>query len=312
MSELTTAVAIFGKPYNLTRSRLGSITKVYSQQYLCDLQALRELFADIGEKLSTVPRTEDPKFSFLVSYSDKTHHDGVSPEFFQKNAIPTGKRTERAVLKWIISHEVEGIENELSVTVRISNPINPMMFLQAALSRSANDVDNFEYEMGSTCVTVDGSDHGYADEIFLRVQNWIEARNKPHAFIGMEKFYLRHEWKIDQFNLSLIPLLIVTLASLYVMHRYSLSVQLALSPVIFAMFMVIRDFSRRLNARMAYWAKRSNRLSLFSMTNGDVDAMTEMAAEAKSSLIKLATSSALSFGISIAAGITCWYFLPSA
>ncbi|MFN7938512.1 MAG: hypothetical protein U0R19_34610 [Bryobacteraceae bacterium] len=198
MEDLTNTVAVLGKPYAITRSRLGAITKVYVAQYVCDARALRELFQTIGEKLNAVPKAQTPKFSFLISFSDQTHHDGVPEDLRSMSPIPVGKETERVVIKWVVVHKIDEVDNELSVTIRISNPVNPLVLLQAALSKSPSDLDNFEFERGSTCVTVDGAVQGFADEVFLRVQRWIEARNKPHSALSVDKVYSKYEWYIDQ------------------------------------------------------------------------------------------------------------------
>ncbi|PPD16979.1 MAG: hypothetical protein CTY24_15690, partial [Methylobacter sp.] len=124
MNNLQTAIAPLGKPYTVTRSRLGAITKVMEERYVCDLTALKELSQSIGEKLRSVPdQVKNPEFSFLISFNDQTHHDGVSQELQDLQTIPIGKQTERVVLRWTIFHRIDGIDNELTLTIRISNPV---------------------------------------------------------------------------------------------------------------------------------------------------------------------------------------------
>ena len=163
MNDLTNTVTTLGKPYTITKSRLAAITKVFDDKYICDLGSLREIFDHIAEKLAPLSPKKDPEFSFLISYADKTHQDGVVDDLNNLNQIPTGKQTDRVVMRWSVVHDVNGEDNDLSITIRISNPINPLVFLQAALSKSPNEIDNVEFEMGSTCVTVDGAGQSYAD-----------------------------------------------------------------------------------------------------------------------------------------------------
>lgn len=309
MNDLAGNVAILAKPYSITRSRLGAITKVYPDQFFCDLPSLKELFQNIGEKLISLPPTGTPEFSFLISFSDKTHQDGVITDLNGLTSIPIGKQTDRIVMKWVVQHEIEGLRNELTVTIRISNPINPLVFLQAALSKSPNDLDNFEFEMGSTCVTVDGAGQSYADEVFLRVQNWMNARNKPHAFIGIHESYLKYQWIFDQLNLAVLPLLTISAICLYLAQRGSTPQQLTAIPIVIGLFLILRDFARKANDKMQNWAHRAKHINLFQITNGDIDALTKIAARSKNSLIKLGVSGAASFLINVAAGVTCWYFL---
>lgn len=309
MNELAHAVAIFGRPYAITRSRLGAITKVYPERYICDLGSLKELFQSIGEKLAGLKVKGTPSFSFLISFSDQTHRDGVATDLSGLTTIPIGKQTERTVMRWVVKHDIEDFENELTITVRISNPINPLVFLQAALSKTPSDLDNMEFEMGSTCVTVDGAGQGYADEIFLRVKSWMEARNKPHPFIEIEKIYSKFEWWIDQLSVSLLPLLVIAALSLYMASKVTQPQQITSIPILMALFFVIQAVGRKLNGKMSVWAKKSGHMSVFAITNGDQDAITKNAASAKNGFLKLIGSGALSFSLNIAAGIVCWWLV---
>ena len=308
MNELVSSLAVLGKPYTITRSKLGAITKVYTDQYLCDLPAVKELVHTIGEKLSAIKATKNQEFSFLISFDDKTHHDGVLSDLQNAGAVPIGKRTDRVVMRWAVEHLIDGHSNELSITVRVSNPINPLVFLQAALSKSPSDIDNFEFEMGSTCVTVDGADQGYSDEIFLKVQNWIKARNKPHAFLNIHDFYIKKEWYMDQLNYSLLPFLAVSLASGYFYSKYPDTFLPALPPML-AGFFVLRTLGSRLNQKMAAWARRAKHISLFQITNGDVDFLTKLDATSKNSVIKLSLSGLVSIALNVIAAVFCYKVL---
>ena len=308
MNALVNSLTVLGKPYTITRSKLGAITKVYTDQYVCDLPSIKELVHAIGEKISLVNATKNPEFSFLISFDDKTHHDGVLTDLQSINSVPIGKKTDRVVMRWSVEHLIDGQPNELSITVRISNPINPLVFLQAALSKSPSDIDNFEFEMGSTCVTVDGADQGYSDEIFLRVHNWIKARNKPHAFLKIHEFYLKKEWYVDQLNNSLLPLLVVSLASAYIHSRAPESFLPAIPPLI-AAFFVLSTLGTRLNQKMATWARRAKHISLFQITNGDIDYLTKIDATSRNSVMKLTASGFVSILLNVIAAVFCYKVL---
>ena len=244
----------------------------------------------------------------MISFDDKTHHDGVLSDLQNISSVPIGKKTDRVVMRWSLEHLIDNQPNELSVTVRISNPINPLVFLQAALSKSPSDIDNFEFEMGSTCVTVDGADQGYSDEIFLKVQNWIKARNKPHAFFNIHDFYIKKEWYIDELNNSLLPLLAVSLASAYAYSKFPNTFLPAIPPLM-AAFFVCRTLGRRLNQKMATWARRAKHVSLFQITNGDIDFLTKLDATSRNSVIKLSASGFVSIALNVIAAIFCYKVL---
>ena len=307
MSHLQATIAPLCKPYNVTRSRLGAITKVMGDRYLCDLAALKELAQSVAEKLNSISQQyKNPEFSFLVSFNDQTHHDGWFRELQDLQTIAIGKQTERVVLYWKIFHKVEDVDNELTLTVRISNPVNPLIYLQAALSKSASEIDNVEFEMGATCATVDGATHAFSDEIFLRVQNWIKARNKPHPYMNIGDCYSKCEWFLDHINLIVFPLLAVAIVSIFVYKNYALDIVVAANPVIFCIYFALQPFARSINRKMDRWANKSKYITLFQITNGDKDALTRMAATAKNSFIKLAVTTGVSFLMNVLAGWVCW------
>jgi hypothetical protein len=301
-----------GKPYTVTRSRLGAITKVYAEQYVCDLQAIKELIGAVGEKLHSLPERDAPKFSLLISYSDSTHHDGVPAEIFGSQVIATGKTTDRVVMHWSVQHQIDGAKNDLAITVRISNPGNPLMFLQAALSKSPRDIDNFEFEMGPTCVTVDGATQAYADEVFMRVQSWVGARAKPYPFVTLHESFLKFQWITRPVNHILLPTMLMIVGAAWSYRLNDVSIQISVIPVLLALFIVARDATRKLNERMERWALRAAHIGLFQITSGDVDSITKTAAKAKGSVLKLCGSVLGSFVVNLAAGVACWYYLPGA
>ena len=311
MTDLTNALAVFGRPYAITRSRLGAITKVYDDQYICDIKALQELLHTIGEKLGSVAAADTHRFSFLISFSDHTHHDGMTKDLLAMSAIPIGKRTDRVVARWSVLHQIDSVENELSITVRISNPVNPLVFLQAALSKSPADIDNLEFELGSTCVTVDGAVHGFADEVFLRVQAWLDARAKPHSFLPVYETYSKYEWYLDRLTDSVLPLLAITGLSLWVATRVTSQMQMTFTPPLVGLFIVSQTLGRRLNSKAGTWARNAQHVGLFQLTNGDNDALAKQVAKANNSAVKLIVSTVGSFLLNILAGLLCWWITKS-
>lgn len=309
MNELANVDALIGKPYSLTRSRLGAVTKLFQEQYICDLAGIKELIETIGQKTSEVGDVKTPEFSFLLSFTDKTHKDGVLTDLESEGVIPTGKTTDRVVLRWTAYRQIEDLEHAISVTVRISNPINPLIYLQAALSKSPNEIDSMEFEMGSTCVTVDGAGQGYADEIFLHISNWIQARRKPHSFLGVGEFYSKRSGLFDFINSSLIPLLLIAALSIYVGSHTTQQAQLTATPIILAAFFVLRSGASALNKKMAKWSAKSQNVSLFELTNGDRDNLARIAARANNSALKLIGSWLFSVSASVAGAVATWWML---
>lgn len=309
MNTITNEIAVFGKPYTLTRSRLGAVTKVFGDKYICDVSSLKELFATISSKLTELQLIGSPTFSFLMSFADKTHHDGLAGELTQLQSIPIGKQTDRVVLRWVAKNLIDGLDNEISITVRISNPINPLLFLQAALSKSPSDIDNLEFEQGATCVTVDGSGQLYAEEVFLRMKNWIDARDKAHAFTSLPEIYIKHEELIDHLTAEVFPFLVTLGILLYSFVSADLKHALEYAAVTILFYFLLRAWCNGVCRKMAQWARRTQYISLFQLTNGDRDSVTKLAAKSKNSFIKLSASLVLSFILNVAAGAVCVWLL---
>jgi hypothetical protein len=237
-------------------------------------------------------KTLNPKkagFNYLLSFSDKTHLDNQDLRQITKGVIDTGNRCERLVLKWIITHDIDGEDNELAVVIRISNPINPLLFFQAALSKSAQDIDNFEFEMGSTCASVTGAGQLFSDEVFQLIQNWINARDKPYAMIGINEFIKDHRNKFYFLNLHLLPFLLVFILMCFAgpfKDKFSFPAE-SFVILSFLLYFSFRDIGRSLNEKMQRWNQVSNFFSVFQLTTGDNDFITKMLSKSKNSSLKV-------------------------
>jgi hypothetical protein len=298
--DLEKALDVLGKPYSITKSKLGAITKIYSDRYVCDIESLKSLIKTINEKLKSIDSSDD-EFSFLISFNDQTHFDGVQ-EIFSKKTFETDKITDRIVFKWSLETMIGDTKNNLSITVRISNPINPFMFLQAALSKSPNEIDNIDFELGSTCVTVDGATQHYADEVFLHVKNWINARNKSYNSFDVGTFYKKYEWFIDQTLTSVFPLLVVIVISFYIKSKEQ-QLQMLMIPVITSLFFVVRSVASKLTLKMTSWAQKSNKLSLFQITSGDDNKLTKSLSVSRNSSLKIILVFVFSFSVNTASAV---------
>ena len=309
MSTLIQTTAPLSRPYIYKKSRLTATTKVYTAKYVCDLKAIKLLLDKANEKLLEKSRIEDQEFNFLISFTDNTHSDGEIGDILNDINLDTDKKTERIVMNWKIVYYEANSLNELEVTVRISNPINPLAFLQAALSKNPNEIDNIEYELGSTCVTVEGADQAYAEELFLRINSWLEARTKPYKSLDVSGFYKKYEWFLDQSIISLIPIFLTTIISFYFSKNIDIKTQLALVPVFVASFFVLKSIGVKIVNRMTVWARRADFVGLFNITEGDKGYMNEMLSNAQNGSMKVVATLIISVIINIGSGVICWYLI---
>lgn len=165
LERLDTYAGVMSRPYAQTRSRLGTTTKLFDKKFLCNEQGIYDLNESLAEKLRQL-KPASGGFQYLLSFGDNTHFEHTDLGALNGATKNSGKTTDRAVLKWIVKHDIDHEENELTVIVRITNPINPLVFLQAALSKSAEDIDNLEFEGGAVSVSVDGAGQVLSEEIF--------------------------------------------------------------------------------------------------------------------------------------------------
>jgi hypothetical protein len=111
-------------------------------------------------------------------------------------------------LKWVVRYKLRDTDNELTVVVRIANPINPLLFLQAALSKAPNDIDNLEFERCPVSVSVAGASQILAEEIFVLIGKWIDSRPQPQYITSVHNKIADNQNTIAFFNYWLFPILV--------------------------------------------------------------------------------------------------------
>lgn len=297
------------KPYVITRSKLGSTTKVIEEKFVCSSREIDLLFDSLGEKI----RSFDPSkagFQFLVSYTDNTHYENSHLSTLVKNVSNSNKCTEKLILSWKLAHEYDGTENEMSITVRISNPINPIVMLQAAMSQNHMEADMLSFEDGSVSVSVHGATQITAEEIFSIVQRWAEACPQPQSITGINSAIYRHSEKIEFLNFWVFPILYIVCGYLF-LSTYNMQNSIPYAFIAFSGLILVRSAAQNLNSSINKWAHNSRRFSLFLLTGGDQNQQTKIAARSKNHTIKLVVSVLVSFMVNIFAGIVLTKFIFS-
>lgn len=294
--------AVLAKPYAISRSRLGIVTKLFGTRFLCNEQGIHDLNDSITEKLRQLTPTSGG-FQYLLSFGDKTHFEHQDLGVLNSAVRNSAKTTERLVLKWIITHPIEGVANELTLIVRISNPINPFIMLQAILSKSPEDIDNLEFENGSVSASVDGAGQITAEEIFAVVGKWIDSRPQPQYITGIHERIHRHLNKLQFANYWLFPSL---LASIFLIYLWKWSPTTHALPLLFAAIIVhsyAREATQKINQQLERWSHLTRRFSIFSLTGGDINQQAKFASKSKNSLVKLIAATSASVISNVIAGI---------
>lgn len=306
MQDLTKTLA---KPYVVTRSRLGSTTKVIEDKFICSPRELRRLFSAVSEKVVSFSPSK-AGFQYLVSFTDGMHHENSSLDTLEERLEGSEKKTEKLILNWKIAHEIDDVENEMAITVRISNPMNPLVMLQAAFSEDHSDIDRLAFEDGSVSVSINGATQNTAEEIFSIVQRWASGCPKPASITGLNETIFKHHGKISFLNYWIFPSLFVAVAFLLLKDMGSDRVQ-AYGFLAFASFMMIRAAAQHINHKLEWWCRIGRKFSMFMITGGDLNQQTKIAAKSRNGTIKAVASSGISFVINLAAGAVLLYLTNS-
>lgn len=302
MSEVMDArdLADVSSPYRVTKSFLGTNTKIMSDKFLCSQKEIFGLCESFQEKLSYF-KPSKIGFQYLVSFTDNTHFENSNLNRLDGRLSSSGKRTNKLILNWVVVHEFEGEENELSITIRISNPINPLVMLQAALSQSPGDIDNIEMEAGSVSVSVNGATQSVSEEIFELVARWIKGCRKPYSITRINSTISKHRYKIFWLNNWLFPI-VYAFGCFFYIKDMEPQVSNSYLFIFLCGFIILKSLSNSVNRNIERWCHTSRMFSLFDMTGGDSNQQTEYAAKSKNSTIKLIGSTFLSLILNLISG----------
>jgi len=304
LQELAPALS---KPYVVTRSTLGATTKVLRDKFICTPNQVHRLHESIGEKIVSFQPSK-AGFQYLLSFTDNTHYENNDLDSLAKTVENSGKKTEKLILNWMIGHEYEGVENEMSITVRISNPVHPLVMLQAAMSQDHNDTDSLEFEMGSVSVSINGATQNTSEEIFSIVKRWIASCPQPASVTGLNNVICEHMGKISFINYWFFPI-IFSVCCYFILTGFPQEIVVEYSFLAFVAFMTIRVASQHINNQIEEWASSSRKFSMFLLTGGDQNQQTKISAKSKNSSLKLFFSVSASFLINVAAGIIVAMYL---
>jgi len=297
------------KPYVVTRSKLGSTTKVIEERFVCSQKELDLLYNAIGEKVGSFNPMK-AGFQYLISFTDSTHYENSDLTTLQETMSSSNKKTDKLILNWSIGHEYDGIENEMSITVRISNPMNPIVMLQAVMSKDHLEADKLAFAEGTVSVSINGATQNIAEEIFSIVQRWASACPQPQSITGINNTIFKYSEKITFLNYWVFPIL-YTISAFYYLKGLSPDIVQPYGIVSFVGFLLIRSASKNLNKHIERWSITSRRFSLFMITGGDSNQQTKIAAKSKNNTIKLISSVLLSFLLNILAGYVVARYLSS-
>lgn len=289
------------KPYVITRSTLGATTKVIDEQFFCMPEHLHRLYDTMGEKITSF-KPQKAGFQYLLSFTDNTHYEHNNIKTLENKVKNSGKKTDKLILNWVIGHDLDGAYNEMSITVRISNPLNPFVMLQAAMSKDHLEADSLDLDSGAVSISIHGATQTTAEEVFSIVSNWAEGCPQPANFTGLNNLIYEHIRKISFLNFWVFPVILSICAYFYLIESPQ-EIAIEQTFLAFVAFMTIRSGVQHFNRSIRDWANNSRKFSMFMLTGGDENQQTKIAVKSKNSTVKLFVSVGVSFALNITAGI---------
>jgi hypothetical protein len=258
---------------------IRATTKVLQDKFICSANEINRLHGSLNEKITTFYPSR-AGVQFLLSFTDNTHYENNDLSSLDKRVRNSGNKSEKLILNWIIGHEYDGIENEMSITVRISNLVNPFVMLQAAMSQDHSATDALEYEMGSVSVSINGATQNTSEEIFSIVKRWIASCPQPASITGLNEFLFRHIEKIHFVNYWIFPI-VFSLCCYFLLLESPRNKVVEFSFLAFVAFFTVRMASNHVNNIIGNWASNSRKFSMFLLTGGDQNQQTKIAANSK-------------------------------
>ena len=273
---------------------------IFYRPYLSVLKiALECFFEQVSEKLASFHPTE-MRFEYLVSFTDNTHYENSDLSKLQ-DIFSSGRSTDKIILTWQIKHILHEKDNDLQVTIRIANPINPLLILQAALSKTPEDIDNLDFSNGSVSVSVNGATQITSEEFFELVTRWTKSCPKPVSITSINDFFNSYKHLFQIINYWIFPIIYSIIAFSYLIKMTN-QTAVPYAFIFIVGFMMIRKIASNINNRIDHWERYSTKFSLFMLTGGDSNQATRFAALSKNSSIKLFTTHLISFLLNISAG----------
>ena len=166
----------------LARPRNNHI-ELFQKPIQINVKDIESLTSKIVSKLEQL--RVDPKCTLmktLVSFDKDRSFQLIGWQQFKEFDWRISERTNAITLTWEFFYQKDGDNNpELHImSVRITEAMNPMQYLRAALSNNRDDVEQIEIKMAPIVCEVDYVDGLLSRELIHLVSEWHKAlRSRP-------------------------------------------------------------------------------------------------------------------------------------
>lgn len=293
--------------YSSARSNLGSTTKVIDEVFFCSSKEIDVLNSQLTEKIDQLSPNKYG-FQYLISFTDGTHHENRDLKVLKEALSSSPKKTEALILNWTLGHVHEGgAEDEINITVRLSNPGDPFAVIKALMSSKDHlEMDKMKYQDGTVSVSINGATQILAEEFFAIVVRWAKSCPQPHSITKINETISKNSGKIEFLNYWVFPILFTIVVYQYLLTAVGGQGYATLFASI-SCLILLRQAIQSFNEKLKSLCWRSRRFSLFIITSGDSNEQTRIASLSRNSMFKLVGSVIVSFAVNIAAGIVLYH-----
>lgn len=301
----------------------NSHIELFPDSIQLELKDIGKLTEQIGSKLAQL-RVDANSHSMkaVISFNKGRSYQLVGWNQIRNFNWDIPERTNAVILTWeFFYNRDEGSDPELHViSVKVTESLNPMQVLRAALSRDREDMDSLEIRMAPVVCEIDYHDNLLSRELVQIVSTWHKSLRRPAPLLGIGKFIQKKQERIStsiQYSLELlVP--IAYIAGIYLwMHNQFESELTTQYLSVCTFFILLFFFVTRISDRIARWLStvtsrsidRMGRLPIFELTNGDNNLQTEAYAKVTTSTYKFWATITVSFLINIASTIFTFYVL---
>lgn len=279
-----------------------STTQLYHEPVIVGSRSLVELAQKVQDKLlRTRVTNEKTSFSAVISFESESQTRISDVDRLATFDWNTSERTRQITLSWDFHCQIDGVHEseQYTLSVRVSETMNPAQLVQAMFSRNPDEADRIEIDMACVVCFVRYHDAYLARELLQVVSDWHRALRKPAPVFDIARKAVEHRRYIDYFlRVSfelIIPLGGIGLFWHWAQARVDESITvdlLATFGVWFFSFVLFLGLARQL-AKSMYRAIDRRLLGLLrtpilELTNGDQNRMTEAMAKKQNHLMKLA------------------------
>ncbi|MBA4381871.1 MAG: hypothetical protein C0406_04830 [Sideroxydans sp.] len=327
-SQLNTEASIFHQ--DTTRELLmalaqprNSLTELFPDPILVSPKDLANIAQRVSAKLKQLRVEENCiLLKTIITFDQDRTYQLIGWRQLNNFNWDISERTKSIVLNWEFLYKPDDYSKpELHIlSVRITESINPMQFLRAALSSDRDEMEKLQMRLAPVTCEVDYVDNLLSRELVTLVNEWHGALRKPAPLTGIGGLIQKYQRGISKtVDLSLeLVLPFAYFSGVYIWFHGQFEQTLTTTFVAYGLtFVMVFIFVARVTARFSSWMarliekhiERMGKFPIFELTSGDENNQTKAISKISASTYKFWFGIAVSFAINVASAVFTFYVL---